>query len=89
MTAVLVNLPETIKQESMRAAKYLGLSRTEFIKRAVIHELDNFKKQLAEEKIANAFKAMKKSKTYLAESAEIMDGFSSNDAEKEKWWNKK
>ena len=46
MTAVLVNLPETIKQESMKAAKYLGLSRTEFIKRAVIHELDNFKKQL-------------------------------------------
>jgi len=89
MTAILINIPESIKEESTKAAKYLGLTRTEFIKQAIMHELDNFKKLRVEAKIAKAFKAMKKSKTYLAESNEIMDGFDVKISEDEAWWNKK
>ena len=89
MTAVLVNLPESIKNESMKVAKYLGLSRTEFIKRAIVHELDNFKKQTEEQKLVKAFNAMKNSKTYLAETIEIMDEFSFNETEEKEWWSKK
>jgi metal-responsive CopG/Arc/MetJ family transcriptional regulator len=89
MTAILINIPESIKEESTKAAKYLGLTRTEFIKQAIMNELDNFKKLREEAKIAKAFKAMKKSKTYLAESNEIMDGFDVKISEDEAWWSKK
>jgi antitoxin component of RelBE/YafQ-DinJ toxin-antitoxin module len=89
MTAILINIPESIKEESTKAAKYLGLTRTEFIKQAIMNELDNFKKLRVEAKIAKAFKAMKKSKTYLAESNEIMDGFDVKISEDEAWWSKK
>jgi predicted transcriptional regulator len=89
MTAVLINLPDSIKEESTKAAKYLGLTRTEFIKQAIIHELDNFKKLRVEAKIAKAFKAMKKSKSYLVESNEIMNDLNSTISEDELWWNKK
>lgn len=90
MTGVLINLPESITKDSTKAAKYLGVSRTEFIKQAIIHELDNFKKNIEEKKIAEVFQAMKKSGSYLNESNEIMDDLSITLPEEKKvWWNKK
>jgi len=90
MAAVLINLPESIKKDSTKVAKHLGLSRTEFIKQAIIHELDNFKRKTEESKIAMVFQSMKKSKSYLSESNEIMDNFSVTLPKEDKtWWNKK
>ena len=73
MTVILINLPDNIKQEITKVTKQLGLSRAEFIKQAITNELDNFKKKTEEYKIAKSLQAMKKSKTYISESAEIMD----------------
>lgn len=68
MAAVLINLPESIKKDSTKVAKRLGVSRTEFIKQAIIHELDNFKRKTEEAKIARVFQSMRKSKSYLSDS---------------------
>jgi metal-responsive CopG/Arc/MetJ family transcriptional regulator len=90
MGAVLINLPEFITENSTKAAKYLGISRTEFIKQAIIHELDNLKKNTEERKIAKVFQEMKKSEKYLNESNEIIDSLSIIlPEEKTTWWNKK
>ena len=78
MTVILINLPDNIKQEITKVTKQLGLSRAEFIKQAITNELDNFKKKTEEYKIAKSLQAMKKSKTYISESAEIMDNLN--------WW---
>jgi|TARA_B110000503_G_C6886164_1_gene304816 metal-responsive CopG/Arc/MetJ family transcriptional regulator len=90
MGAVLINLPEFITENSTKAAKDLGISRTEFIKQAIIHELDNLKKNTEERKIAKVFQEMKKSEKYLNESNEIIDSLSIIlPEEKTTWWNKK
>ncbi len=90
MGAVLINLPEFITENSTKAAKDLGISRTEFIKQAIIHELDNLKKNTEERKIAKVFQEMKKSEKYLNESNEIIDSLSIIlPEEKTRWWNKK
>lgn len=88
MSAVLVNLPDQLKRESTKVAKHLGVSRTEFIKQAIIHELEHFKKRTEEEKIASSFKAMKKSKAYIAESNELIDDLSESLPEEGAWWKK-
>jgi metal-responsive CopG/Arc/MetJ family transcriptional regulator len=90
MGAVLINLPEFITENSTKAAKDLGISRTEFIKQAIIHELDNLNKNTEERKIAKVFQEMKKSEKYLNESNEIIDSLSIIlPEEKTTWWNKK
>jgi metal-responsive CopG/Arc/MetJ family transcriptional regulator len=90
MGAVLINLPEFITENSTKAAKDLGISRTEFIKQAIIHELDNLKKNTEERKIAKVFQEMKKSEKYLNESNKIIDSLSIIlPEEKTTWWNKK
>jgi metal-responsive CopG/Arc/MetJ family transcriptional regulator len=90
MGAVLINLPEFITENSTKAAKDLGISRTEFIKQAIINELDNLKKNTEERKIGKVFQEMKKSEKYLNESNEIIDSLSIIlPEEKTTWWNKK
>lgn len=90
MATLSIILPDTLAKASQEAAKKLGVSRTQFIRRAIAHELESFQSQLEQEAMAKSMNAMKKSKSYLQESEEIIEGFHSILPKEEKeWWNKK
>ena len=89
MTSLSITIPDTIAKASNEAAKELGVSRTEFIRRAIIHELDDFKTRSEEIGIIKSFNAMKRSAKYYEESKELMDNlFTDLSQEEEGWWNK-
>lgn len=91
MTAISIHLPNRMVQMSLRFARQLQISRAEFIRMAIEHEIKRL--QIMQEQIAmaKAFSAMKKNKRYLRESEEIMDGFDTpiNTEEEGGWWKKK
>jgi metal-responsive CopG/Arc/MetJ family transcriptional regulator len=89
MTSLSITLPDTIAKASNEAAKELGVSRTEFIRRAIIHELNNFKTKSEEMEIIKSFNAMKQSAKYINESEELIDNlFTELPQEEDEWWNK-
>ncbi|BBJ31128.1 hypothetical protein RAS_02370 [Rickettsia asiatica] len=45
MTSLSITLPDNIAKASNEIAKKLGLSRTAFIRQAIIHELDILQSQ--------------------------------------------
>ncbi len=74
-TTLSINLSEQLAKASQTAAQKMGMSRTEFIRQAIIHELAQFEAHLEEEEMAKSMLVMKHTKHYLNESDEIMDGF--------------
>lgn len=87
MKSLSVNLPDNIFKASSKAAKKLGLSRTAFIRQAIVHELKEFESELEQKAIVESFNAMKKSKEYMAELEEIDNSFTSSlPEEREEWW---
>lgn len=90
MTSLSINLPDNLAQASQLAANDLGISRTQFIRQAIIHELENYRAEQEQKAMAQSMVAMKKNKKYLSEADELMNGLASNlEDEKEQWWNKK
>ena len=90
MTNLSINFPDNIVKVTSEVAKKLGVSRTEFIRQAVVHELNNFQVQLEQNNIIKSFAAMKKSKKYQEDTKLLMDGLNSALPEEgEEWWNKK
>jgi len=73
MTNLSIILPDTIAEASTKVAKELGVSRTEFIRRAIIHELDNYKTKSEELGIIKSFNAMKQSTKYSKASKKLID----------------
>ena len=73
MINLSIILPDTIAEASTKVAKELGVSRTEFIRRAIIHELDNYKTKSEELGIIKSFNAMKKSTKYSKASQKLID----------------
>ncbi len=90
MTTLSINLPETLAKASQEAASKMGITRTEFIRQAVLHELKHFQATLEEEGIVSSIMAMKESKSYRKGADDLIDGFSSDlPKDKNKWWQKK
>lgn len=90
MTNLSINFPDNIVKTTNEVAKKLGVSRTEFIRQAVVHELNNFQIQLEQNDIIKSFAAMKKSKAYSEEAEVLMEGLNSElPQEGEEWWKKK
>ena len=90
MTSLSIALPDDIVKASTEIAKKIGISRTEFIRQAVIHEISNIQTNIEQKNIINSFNAMKKSLEYLNASEELIDSFSSNlPKEQDMWWNNK
>jgi metal-responsive CopG/Arc/MetJ family transcriptional regulator len=90
MTTLSIVLPDDLAKASQAAAQELGVSRTQFIRNAIAHELENFQARLEEEAMVKSFIAMKDNKNYLAEAEEITEGLNSILPEdKERWWIKK
>lgn len=87
MIALSIHLPENIAKASQEVSKELGISRTQFIRQAVIHELQNFKTQREREEIAKSFQSMSKHEGYLQESELLDKGFEENLPDDSKnWW---
>ncbi|HJD65116.1 MAG TPA: ribbon-helix-helix protein, CopG family [Rickettsia endosymbiont of Diachasma alloeum] len=76
-------MPDDIAKASNEVAKKLGLSRTAFIRQAIIHELDNLQSKFEQERIIKSFNAMKKSPQYLEEAEKIIDDLNSELLEEE------
>jgi predicted transcriptional regulator len=89
MTALSVVLPDDLARESREIARQLGFSRTEFIRRAIAHELKHVKKRLEQQGMVKSFEAMKASPEYLKQ-VESFDALNTQLPEDEdEWWNKK
>ena len=90
MIAISIHLPGKLAKASQKLAAKLQVTRAQFIRMAIEHEIK--RRQIHEEQLAmvKCFSFMKKNKEYLAESEEIMQGFNTPlDDEKEQWWKKK
>jgi metal-responsive CopG/Arc/MetJ family transcriptional regulator len=90
MTTLSIILPDNLAKASQETAGRLGISRTQFIRQAIAHEIENFQSQLEQEAIVRSITSMKDNKNYLKEAEEIMEGFPTdmpNDGEE--WWTKK
>ena len=88
MKSLLLSFPEFLISESDKAAVQLGVSRSEFIRQSVIHELKKLAKRTRENNIISSFDAMKKSDVYLKESVILDDGLVEeiNIGEDDGWW---
>lgn len=90
MTTLSITMPDKLADASCAAAKYLGISRTEFIRQAITHELNHIQAQKEREAIIQSIKAMKKNKAYLQDSEELDNSFNSTlPIEDKEWWIKK
>lgn len=90
MQTLSLVLPDQLAFASQSVAAEIGVSRTEFIRRAIKHELDRYEMEKEQVEIVESFNAMKKSKSYLAESEEMMAEMSSIlPKDKKQWWKKK
>ena len=88
-TTLSINLPDTLAKASQEAAGKLGISRTEFIRQAIAHEIKQFEAQREEEAMVKSMLAMKQSKRYLKETNDITEGFKTDlPKDKDKWWSK-
>ena len=68
----------------------MGISRSLFIRQAIIHELQNFKAQAELKEIADALSSMKSDPQYLQEMDEIEMGLNEPlPDDEDKWWLKK
>lgn len=89
MQALSISLPDALAKASQQVAKSLGISRTQFIRLSIAHELQRVERQSVLEKMAESFKSMQTDPGYLEEYEEIAGGFDDLLAkEKDEWWKK-
>ncbi len=90
MATLSIILSDNLAKASQETAGKLGISRTQFIWQAIIHEIKNYQIQLEQKAIVQSFNAMKSSKKYLNEAEKINDEFISDlPDDEEEWWSKK
>lgn len=87
MKALALQLPESLMHESDQIAKHLNLSRSAFIRLAIEDEIAKVKRQVQEDAMLKAFKAMARSPDYKKESLILEEALDSSILEEEeKWW---
>jgi len=87
MIALSITLPTPLAAESKKLAEHLGVSRSEFIRIAVKHEVARVEKDLKLKAMAKSFAAMRKNKQYLAETNDLDLRFNDNpEEESDEWW---
>ncbi len=88
MTTLSIALPNKLAEASQEVARKLGLSRTEFIRQAIAHELEAVKAKFEQEAIIKSFNAMKQNQAYLSEADELDTGFDTDlPKDGDDWWN--
>jgi len=87
MTAISLDLPDALAEESKRLAQTLGISRTELIRRALEHELSSVAAQVERKAMADAFEAMNANPGYVSECEVLDQGFDTAlPEETDNWW---
>jgi len=87
MTAISLKLPDDLARESKSIAESIGITRTELIRRALRHELNEVKLQLELKAMANAFEVMRDDPAYKQESEELDAGLDEVlPGETDGWW---
>lgn len=90
MTALSIHLPDNLAKASQVAASRLGISRTEFIRQAISHEIENLSARAELEAMAKSFSVMKQHKAYTKEAKQIDKNFNIDlPDEEDSWWKKK
>ena len=74
--AISLHLPSSLVKSSEKLAKHLHISRAEFMRMAIEHEIKSWQIKQEQMAMAKSFKAMRENKDYLQESDEILDGLS-------------
>ena len=77
MTVISLKLPDDLARESKSIADSIGISRTELIRRALRHELNEVKSRLEREAMAHALEVMRHDPAYNQESEELDKGLNS------------
>ena len=67
MAALSIILPEKLAKNSAAVAKYMHLSRSQFIRQAIENEIKAFYKKRDQLAMAEGLKAVKKNPAYLKE----------------------
>lgn len=75
MITLSITLPGQLAAESAKLAERMGISRTEFIRVAVKHEVARIEKEMMLRSMAKSFQAMRKDKPHMTESAILDEGF--------------
>jgi len=87
MTAISLKLPDKLAQESKAIAETIGISRTELIRQALRHEVDEIKARLERAEMAKALKTMSTDMDYVQESESVYKGLEEKIPEEpENWW---
>lgn len=90
MRALSLHLPEKLATESQAVAEELGISRTQFIRQAVIHELQTYQVQIERERLAKTFSKMHSDVRYRKQLSDLDQEFTTSLPEdKDNWWKKK
>ncbi len=89
MTALSINIPDNMADASKQASVKLGISRTQFIRLAIAHELKRLEREDALDAMVEAFIAMKHGTNYIAEAGEMDESFSAPlPDDEDEWWTK-
>lgn len=88
-TAISLYLPERLAANSQKIAKHMHMSRAEFIRMAIEHEILNWQVKQEQAAIAKCFVLMNKNPDYLAESDEMMSELDEPLDDEDQWWKQK
>lgn len=87
MTAISLKLPDDLAQESKSIADKIGISRTELIRQALRHELDEIEARLERAAMAEALQTMRDDSAYIQESEAVDEELKEAlPEEPENWW---
>lgn len=87
VTAISLKLPDELVDASTRAARDLGITRAEFVRQALRHELARLGRQQEHAAMAESLRAMKTDAAWL-EDAETLDRGVDDTLppEEDRWW---
>lgn len=87
MTAISLKLSAELAQESKLIANKIGISRTEFIRQAIRHEVKEIKSQYEREAMKDALTLMRTDSVYLQQAESICEDLQEKLPEdSENWW---
>jgi metal-responsive CopG/Arc/MetJ family transcriptional regulator len=87
MASISLNLPDDLAQESTQVAERIGVSRTELIRQALRHELDDIEARFEREAMAAALATMRSDETYRQDARAIEEGLTEGVTEEtDDWW---
>lgn len=87
MASISLKLPAELAQESKLIANKIGISRTEFIRQAIRHEVKEIKAHYEREAMKEALTVMRADTVYLQETESICEDLQEKLPEdSENWW---